>query len=395
MTPQDIREKTFEKAMFGGYDMAAVQNYQEEVATELANAQKEVAVLKGKMKVLVDKIEEYRASEDAMRLAILSAQKVGKQIEDDAQARADKILGEAKNTSDRILGGLQHETANEEAKLLNAKTSCAKFLEDVRNLCMNQLEYLDKLSGSKTAAAQPAAQPASVSAAPAEPVSAPVEEEPYDYVPLDAYGAAPVEVVDDLPPIDVPDGMGAVPVADGSGAPAAAAPMVLTDLERKSLAGERELLTMLTSYPDLFRTYADRICSIEWVDPRHESIAWAVLATPPGTDPAACMDAARSVCPEAATLVSAGRISATSKHPTETNIVFMLDTLELYTIKRRMRAAQAKLRQDRSLDDEARRALTMQAMQDSQRQRELQKSIGGVADPFRLIGPEAAGTEQA
>ena len=129
MTPQDIREKTFEKAMFGGYDMAAVQNYQEEVATELANAQKEVAVLKGKMKVLVDKIEEYRASEDAMRLAILSAQKVGKQIEDDAQARADKILGEAKDTSDRILGGLQHETANEEAKLLNAKTSCAKFLE--------------------------------------------------------------------------------------------------------------------------------------------------------------------------------------------------------------------------------------------------------------------------
>ena len=43
MTPQDIREKTFEKAMFGGYDMAAVQNYQEEVATELANAQKEIA----------------------------------------------------------------------------------------------------------------------------------------------------------------------------------------------------------------------------------------------------------------------------------------------------------------------------------------------------------------
>ena len=151
MTPQDIREKTFEKAMFGGYDMAAVQNYQEEVATELANAQKEIAVLKGKMKVLVDKIEEYRASEDAMRLAILSAQKVGKQIEDDAQARADKILSEAKNTSDRILGGLQHETANEEAKLLNAKTSCAKFLEDVRNLCLTQLEYLDGVAGAKAA----------------------------------------------------------------------------------------------------------------------------------------------------------------------------------------------------------------------------------------------------
>lgn len=201
MTPQDIREKTFEKAMFGGYDMAAVQNYQEEVATELANAQKEIAVLKGKMKVLVDKIEEYRASEDAMRLAILSAQKVGKQIEDDAQARADKMLSEAKNTSDRILGGLQHETANEEAKLLNAKTSCAKFLEDVRNLCLTQLEYLDGVAGSKAASAPraaarptaPAAPAEPVPAAPAEPVPAaqPVQAEPvYAAEPV---SAAPVE----------------------------------------------------------------------------------------------------------------------------------------------------------------------------------------------------------
>ena len=204
MTPQDIREKTFEKAMFGGYDMAAVQNYQEEVATELANAQKEIAVLKGKMKVLVDKIEEYRASEDAMRLAILSAQKVGKQIEDDAQARADKILSDANATSDRILGGLQQETANEEAKLLNAKTSCAKFLEDVRNLCLTQLDYLDGIAASKAASAPRAAARPTVSDAPVEPVSAapaaqpeaPAAEQPVQAEPVyaaETVSAAPVE----------------------------------------------------------------------------------------------------------------------------------------------------------------------------------------------------------
>lgn len=199
MTPQDIREKTFEKAMFGGYDMAAVQNYQEEVATELANAQKEIAVLKGKMKVLVDKIEEYRASEDAMRLAILSAQKVGKQIEDDAQARADKILSEAKNTSDRILGGLQHETANEEAKLLNAKTSCAKFLEDVRNLCLTQLEYLDGVAGSKAASAPRAAARPTAPAAPAEPVPAVQPEAPAAGQPVQAEPVYAAETVSAAP----------------------------------------------------------------------------------------------------------------------------------------------------------------------------------------------------
>lgn len=203
MTPQDIREKTFEKAMFGGYDMAAVQNYQEEMATELANAQKEIAVLKGKMKVLVDKIEEYRASEDAMRLAILSAQKVGKQIEDDAQARADKILSEAKNTSDRILGGLQHETANEEAKLLNAKTSCAKFLEDVRNLCLTQLEYLDGVAGPKAASApRPTASAAPAEpapAAPAEPVPAAQPEAPAAGQPVQAEPVYAAETVSAAP----------------------------------------------------------------------------------------------------------------------------------------------------------------------------------------------------
>mgnify|MGYP007020506264 CR=1 FL=1 len=157
---------------------------------------------------------------------------------------------------------------------------------------------------------------------------------------------------------------------------------MLTDLERRSVACERELLTLLTAFPDDFRLSADRITEIEWVDPRHEAIAWAVLATPEGASPAEAMDAAR-VCPEAASLVSAGRISATSKHPTETNIVFMLDTLELYTVRRRMKAVQGRLRSDRTLSAQDRRSLTIQASQDAARARELAAAVEGVADPFR------------
>lgn len=84
MTPQDIREKIFEKAVFGGYDMGSVDDFMEEMASELETAQRESATLKAKMKVLVDKIEEYRASEDAMRMTLLSAQKLSSQIESEA-----------------------------------------------------------------------------------------------------------------------------------------------------------------------------------------------------------------------------------------------------------------------------------------------------------------------
>lgn len=202
-----------------------------------------------------------------------------------------------------------------------------------------------------------------------EPAPAYPEEEgaPYDYVPLDAYegGAAPVPVA---------------PAADGGQAPGEE---LLTDTERRALAGERELLTLLTSSPDVFRPFAERITAIDWVDPRHETIAWAVLATPEGTSPRDAMDAARAVCPEAAELVSSGTIASTSSHSVEANIGFLIDTLELYTVKRRLRQVQARLRQDRSLDHDERRALTIQATRDAARQRELQKAVEGIADPFR------------
>ena len=111
-----------------------------------------------------------------------------------------------------------------------------------------------------------------------------------------------------------------------------------------------------------------------------------MLATPEGTAPVNVMAAARAVCPEAASLVSAGTIASTSAHPTETNIAFLLDTLELYTLKRRMQTAQGKLRSDRTLDVEARRNLVIQTTKDAARLRELSQAVEGVADPFRLLG---------
>ena len=85
ITAQDIREKTFEKSKFGGYDMAQVDEFLEELADDLTNSQKEVAVLKSKMKVLVDKIEEYRNNESALNKSILSAQKLAQDIESEAR----------------------------------------------------------------------------------------------------------------------------------------------------------------------------------------------------------------------------------------------------------------------------------------------------------------------
>lgn len=149
MTPQDIREKTFEKAVFGGYDMAAVDECLEEIYEDYSTLQKENATLKAKLKVLASKIEEYRESEDAMRMALLSAQKMGVQIESEAKTKSERMVAEAEAKSAKLTRDAQLEVANEEARLVEAKRTSAQFLDNMRLLCQKQLDFLDHLGEMK------------------------------------------------------------------------------------------------------------------------------------------------------------------------------------------------------------------------------------------------------
>ena len=146
ITAQEIREKTFEKAVFGGYDMATVDSFLEEVANDLTLLQKENGSLRAKMKVLVDKVEEYRRSEDALQMAILSAQKMGNQIRDGAQAEADAILADARKDAARIVDEASYESRAEKARLEEAKNVSAKFIDSMEMLCHRQLEFLQKMN---------------------------------------------------------------------------------------------------------------------------------------------------------------------------------------------------------------------------------------------------------
>ena len=146
ITAQDIREKTFEKARIGGYDMAAVDDFLDELAESIGSAQKENTVLKSKMKVLVDKIEEYRAGEETLSSAILQAQKLAAQIENDARKRAAGMLAEAEEKVKARVGSIEDETRLYERRLEEAKAATAKYFDDVRALCEGQLSQLDTIS---------------------------------------------------------------------------------------------------------------------------------------------------------------------------------------------------------------------------------------------------------
>ena len=147
ITAQDIREKTFEKSRMNGYDMASVDDFLEELAEDISASQKENAVLKSKMKVLVDKIEEYRANEEALNMAILSAQKLAVQIESEARQRAAAMIEDAERQVKAKVGSIQEQTAAEERRLADAQTAAKIFLDKAKELCNEHLTRLGVIGG--------------------------------------------------------------------------------------------------------------------------------------------------------------------------------------------------------------------------------------------------------
>ena len=76
LTPQEVSTHAFAKAVMGGYNMAMVDEFLDELTDDYTALYKENAALKAKMKVLVEKVEDYRATEDSMRATLLTAQKM-------------------------------------------------------------------------------------------------------------------------------------------------------------------------------------------------------------------------------------------------------------------------------------------------------------------------------
>jgi len=151
LTPQEISEKGFVKAVFGGYDMEGVDEFLETVSNDYNALFKENAILKGKLKVLVEKVEEYRSTEDAMRMALLTAQRMGEEITTEANRTKDEMLQNAENEIKGKFEDTAKRCADEEMRLAIATKETAKFIELSQAIMRKHAEFLEKLEAARRA----------------------------------------------------------------------------------------------------------------------------------------------------------------------------------------------------------------------------------------------------
>ena len=184
-TPQEVSEKTFPKAsgFNNGYGMAAVDEFLDALTEDYTALYKDNAALKAKLKVLAEKVEEYRATEDAMRSTLLSAQRMAAQMVSDAQAQRDKMLSDAQEEANRQVAQLEQQVAQAQHKLTMAQNSLSDFLRRSADLFAQQVSFLRSLPEAEVEEGQPVTLPAPEEgrvpvADAAEEPAAPVEEAP-------------------------------------------------------------------------------------------------------------------------------------------------------------------------------------------------------------------------
>lgn len=219
LTPQEVSTHAFSKAMMGGYNMSAVDEFLDVLTDDYTALYKENAALKAKLKVLVEKVEEYRATEDSMRATLLTAQRMADtmvreaetkrdQMLAEVQAKRDALLAEAETDARQKLSAYRQELSAEQARLEQGRQELARFIAASRELCLKELSMLEQLPQAEVSvpveepeqtpeprveeieeqvlaafAAETPAEPETVKAAPAE-----AAEEP-----------APAEAADDYP----------------------------------------------------------------------------------------------------------------------------------------------------------------------------------------------------
>lgn len=145
LTPQEVAKKSFTKARMGGYNMAMVDEFLDELTEDYTKLYEENAKLKAKLKVLVEKVEEYRSTEESMRAALFSAQKMATSIVDEAKAKSADIVNSAEAGAREEIARIRAKVQEEEDRLVFAKSEVAGFIAQWKDICDKQAAFLQQL----------------------------------------------------------------------------------------------------------------------------------------------------------------------------------------------------------------------------------------------------------
>ena len=174
LSVKDINNKRFEQAR-PGYKTEEVDDFMREIARDIERYQRDKEEAEKKIAVLVESVREYKKDEEALKDALISAQKQSRAVIAEAQAQADKILSEARAKAGEIIGGTKVQLEKEKRCLVKMQQEVSDFKANLLNMYKQHLEQITSIPDYEDDSdeQQPASEPAQASAPAPAPVPAP------------------------------------------------------------------------------------------------------------------------------------------------------------------------------------------------------------------------------
>lgn len=160
-TPNELKEIKFDKAVFGGYDTEDVDKAFSAISEDYTTLFKENTVLKKKLKLLADTVEDYRSVDEAMRKALITAQNMANDMIADAEKKSREMLANASDDAKARIRELTALVEAEEKKLLDAREKTAQFIDNITAMFASESEKFISLKNAvapEVTSAEPVAE---------------------------------------------------------------------------------------------------------------------------------------------------------------------------------------------------------------------------------------------
>lgn len=141
LSVKDINNKRFEQAR-PGYKTEEVDDFLREIAQQIAQYQREKEDAEKKIEVLVESVREYKKDEDALKDALIGAQKQGRAIVSEAQAKATEILADANKRASEIIGSTTVQLEKEKRCLVKMQQEVSDFKASLLSMYKQHLEQI-------------------------------------------------------------------------------------------------------------------------------------------------------------------------------------------------------------------------------------------------------------
>lgn len=142
ITPLDIQQKQF-KVKFRGFDMEEVYAFLEIIREELEEILKENSMLKEKVNILENQIDEYKKIEQSIRDTLITAQKLVEEYQSNVKKEAELIIKEAEIKAENILKDAQDKVVKIHEDIVDLKGIRRHFKEEIRRLIESHLRMLE------------------------------------------------------------------------------------------------------------------------------------------------------------------------------------------------------------------------------------------------------------